>query len=454
MKKIFLILIVIFLLSACSSDIPKNEEVFEITNEQQEKLNLIINEELQKYLWNYNENETTYELGSIETSVGEKYDKIYNASKDTGLDIKKYEGKEAIVVSTKLFYFNNDEAGQAYFYFINNNLVCEYYVNNGNIYSLNDKYIFVKNKEFAKYEDTNIRTEFTEYDININFESYNDLCQETNTIAVIEDETKINFYKYNDNFSFEIVKSFDFKSEGLYPLDISFNEDGNSVVLLGQKSDISINNSDVNEDDTFIETEVTSKDYDLFKSIKLQFFDTNLNKTGEVLDLNISTYKCLKYNKDSISLVRDKNIDVYKKSNNIWTKSNQFMVSNWITGLEIADIDGDNSEKYIMTDGKDLFIYDFNETLELLWSTHLSIRSMEDDIYISDLNRDGVKEIYVQDLTETTTRYILTPTGFKPYGGQIAYGEKYIPGDFNGDGKDDYIYINNLNEDKKIFIAQ
>jgi hypothetical protein len=128
------------------------------------------------------------------------------------------------------------------------------------------------------------------------------------------------------------------------------------------------------------------------------------------------------------------------------------MLKQWVEEIKASDIDGDGINEFVMTDGTNLFMYRLDETSALLWRTHLSLESMSGRFYIEDLNGDGIKEIYVSDIyLNTSAKYTLADYGFKAF--SVDYGKEYIPGDFNGDGKMDYIAIGNDDESYKIFIG-
>ena len=115
--------------------------------------------------------------------------------------------------------------------------------------------------------------------------------------------------------------------------------------------------------------------------------------------------------------------------------------------MHITDLDGDDTLEYFLTDGFDLYLYQKRDTGFIkIWSTHLSIKSIEGGIYSGDLNRDGVKEIYVCDTTGTAIRYILTENGLAIKNDDIVYGQVIYAMDLNGDGIDEYIGTNNMED--------
>ena len=85
---------------------------------------------------------------------------------------------------------------------------------------------------------------------------------------------------------------------------------------------------------------------------------------------------------------------------------------------------------------------------------HDIINSFENDIYAGDLNRDGVKEIYICDMFGTTIRYVIKDYGIATKNDDIDYGYRYLVCDFNCDDIDDYIFIDSLNENVSLFMGK
>ena len=71
------------------------------------------------------------------------------------------------------------------------------------------------------------------------------------------------------------------------------------------------------------------------------------------------------------------------------------------------------------------------------------------------MDRDGVKEVYACDVTGTTIRYLLTEKGLQVSNEDIAYGEYFYPLDFNGDGMEDYWFVeDNINRRGRLYLAE
>ena len=115
--------------------------------------------------------------------------------------------------------------------------------------------------------------------------------------------------------------------------------------------------------------------------------------------------------------------------------------------LVSTDLDGNGVKEYLMSDGMDLYLYQKNDNnFRKIWSTHLGVESLYGPITSGDLNGDGVKEVYVCDMTGTTIRYLLTEKGLRSSNEDIVYGQCIYPYDLNSDGLDDYWLVTDIEE--------
>jgi hypothetical protein len=117
------------------------------------------------------------------------------------------------------------------------------------------------------------------------------------------------------------------------------------------------------------------------------------------------------------------------------------MLDHYVSKIYTADIDGNGTIEFVMSDGTNIYIYEKTSTFDLVWRSNSYLSSITGNIYIGDLNGDGVKELYATDSLGVTARYVLTEQGMRINGGGIMSdgSDKYIIADFNCDGKDDYI---------------
>ena len=450
MKKLLVLLCVGILLTGCDADVDGHGEELTITNEQMQKISDDISSQVGKGYWGLNATNVSYSQGTIVTPENENYQSIYDASMDMGLDIKSVEGREAIIAKTKLSHFNGDEAGDAYFYFINDELVCEYYTYNGGIYSIQESNVYEMPNAFKTAEQQDVVREYSVEEFGSQFTQYNDINPSEKRIAVVCD-FQLQIYSYENDFI--LVSAVDFASEGLKPMDVTYMSDGTMAVLLGQEEITETHND--TQDELGLNEDILCESQVPIKSRKVVFLDKDGGNRGQ-MELNLSAYTAISVNGNDMVLARDKSLDIYKYTDEGWSKKQQMTLKHWVNQLTAADMDNDGVEEYIMTDGVDIYIYRQEETLELLWRTYYSISTISNKIYVGDLNGDGSKEIYVEDNLGIMSRYVLGSRAVETYNGSIISEEKskYIVGDFNGDGKDDYIQINSQDETGKVYIAK
>ena len=103
-----------FILTGCEEDTGE----FFIEQRDKEIYSEKINEVLRKEHWNYDDKSILYESGKVPDENAKSFDDIKRVSIKDGFDIEAYKGKEAVLASLRIFYFNNDEAGRANFYII------------------------------------------------------------------------------------------------------------------------------------------------------------------------------------------------------------------------------------------------------------------------------------------------------------------------------------------------
>ncbi len=456
MKKLvlFFIVLIIMGLTACS-DIDSTENViFAVDEEQKKVFNTKIAEQLNINLWNYNEADIVFEQSAVPDENNPDFDSIYRASSALGFDIDGVEGMDAVAASVKISYSNNEEAGNAFFYFIGNELVCLYYMNASKVYSLSEIDVFADGFNSEYYEDLETVAEFDESEIKTPFDGYADMCIKSGIVGIIED-SKALFYKYTGEF--KLVKEIDYGGEGLYPVDLSFDDDGVCAVLLGKKNAVqtaSVPEGEQAENQGNDElSEESSFGQERLSSVKIVFVDEDFKTVFSDIVLDLGNYSSVDLNGEKLFAARGKSIDVFENNNGVFQKTKQYLLKQWIGNIKSADIAGNGKKEYIMTDSTNLYIYIFDDSPVLLWKTHLDMQSMVNSFYISDLNKDGVKEIYVSDkLINTSVKYALMPFGFKSF--STPYGSKYIPGDFDADGKDDYIKIDSMNDKAYICISK
>jgi len=454
MKKLLTVIILftcLFCLYGCQSE----DKLFSLDENTKNSYNDKINEILKREHWNYDENTVSFEESTVpDESVG-SFDEVKRVSEAEGLDFEGNKGKNAVCASVRIFHFNNEEAGKAYFYFVDYDMVCIYYVSNENIYGISQINVFYDDIFSGKAENTEIKPKFSEIDINKPFDGFEDAFWNGGIIGVIADE-KVKFFKFSDS-EFYIDKEIDFSKENLFPMDLSFDDGGNIAVLLGRKKktehEVIHSQNDLQEMRENGLTEAEINGADILAADRIVFFDCEYNNQFQPCMLEVSSYSSIDYNGGKIFASRGKGIDIFTNSNGVFSKTKQYLIKQWVEKIKSADIDGDGINEFIMTDNTNLFLYRLDDIPILLWKTHLSLKSMDRRFYIEDINGDGIKEIYVSDTyLNTTGEYALTDYGFKPI--SAVYQEEYIPGDFTGNGKTDYLLINNNQESCKMFLAE
>ncbi len=433
-KKTLLLLGALLLsLTACSFD-SSMDELIEDTKKpfslSKSKEELYINE-MKNYLilyhWKYDINTLLFSEKSFASD--EKFKQICNATSVVDMDLTKYKGTMVIEAQMTLQHFNYETAGTVYFYFYKNKLIGCYYsaeYNSNTVFSLKDKNIFTQDITFSKYEDTE---KLNNFDNPINIKSLKDgfssISKDNNMVASIEDN-KVVLYNYrNNNFYQNNVINFNYTS--FIPTDVVlFKEDNklNYAVLLCTLEEI---------------REVEK--HPVMNSKKIGLYRGNYLYDEIILDKD--NYLSLSYYNNEFILFQDRNMEYYRKENDNWEKYSQISLEHEVQSFVASDIDGDGQDEYIMTDGKDLYMYHKQgKLLKNIWKTHIGIENnFQGNIFSADLNNDGVKEIYILDSTGTTIRYILDEKGLISQSDNIEYGEQIYPGDFNNNGKDDYIKI-------------
>ena len=171
-------------------------------------------------------------------------------------------------------------------------------------------------------------------------------------------------------------------------------------------------------------------------SEKLVFLNENLAKSGEEMKLSSEEYTCVAADGSSLVLANGGILEYYEKTDGGWTKQKQFFLNHGVTQFHAEDLDGNGVMEYLMTDGLDLYLYHKTKTgFTKVWSTHLGVESLTGAIYTGDLNQDGVKEVYICDITGTTIRYVLTKNGLMSHNEDIEYGDRIYAMDFDEIGR-------------------
>lgn len=447
-KKWILALFVLLLTGCSQGDDQESENVFSVEPGQREIYEQAIAETLDSFYWKYDVNSILYFEETVPSRSDETKKELFEASLEAGFDLQKYAGKTAVVSTVNLIHFNGDLAGTAYFYFLKDNMIGVYYSSQdtpGRAYSLKSRNIYTENVEFAAYESEESMADFTERQSNFpvnGFCSVGENARGERLLAVIQGQT-VSIYRYRNSMA--LWRQVTFGGEGNIPMSATFfREEGGQgdslAVLLG----------------SYIYTEENHDLEGYYISNKVAFLDEMMQKTGEELALGETNYTCLGADDGQLIMMNGQMLEYMQREGEMWIKEEEYPLKNGAVSFLETDLDDDGNKEYLMTDGMDFFVYKKNERgFHILWKTHLSIESLDGNIYAGDLNQDGIKEIYVSDKTGTMIRYVLSKNGLISRNDDIDYGQRLYPCDFDRNGKDDYIKINDAeNNSQKLYIAK
>lgn len=435
MKKIFIITVSMVLLFCGCSSKEVEEERFSLSKGRQELYKGKIEEILQEFYWEYDEKTLAYYETQIPT---EDENGIFEASDDSGYNLKRYKGREAVAYTADMYHFNDEKAGIVYFYFVNNNVVSAYYTpadSNGKSYGLKSRNVFRNNATFTAFEDKSINErEFSENKTWLNLEEgFCDIYKYENdeTYMLSVEGNRLKRYKLKGNYISVYNDLNILSATGYTPISATMLENGEIAVMVG---------SVVNESADFEGNAVILAE-------KIIFLNSNFQKTSQEIEFSEKTNTCIRRIEDGFVVINDRSINIYHQNEGVFERKESYNFGIQAYDFKECDIDGDKVNEYIVTDGKDLFVYRKKETgFECAWKTNISVDSFYGNIYIGDLNGDNVKEIYICDNTGTAIKYILTEKGFISDNEKIDYGNRIYAGDFDGNGKDDFIFIDNVED--------
>ena len=422
---------VLVYLTACTDNREEETEVFSISEETATEYEEKVDKLLYDNYWRYDSSSISFFKGIVPENT-EQNKAMFASSTAMGLNMENNAGKEATVATALLLYYNGETAGLLYCYFVRDRLVGAYYVggyDNG-IYSLEDRNLFLADGHFSKYETDAPFAEFHGKKSTFPSEGFCDIGQDAqgNALAAnISEDGRLSLYRYRNYFSrYRNI----YLQRGLVVESAAFLDEGMAVIL----SRLITEGAEESEN-----THTSSE--------KLVFLNRNFALTAESIDLSHGTYTCVGFDGTELFLMNNKTLECYKREEQGWTLCNQYYLEHGASYIHITDLDGDGTLEYLITDGFDLYLYHKTEVgLIKIWSTHLGIKSIESSIYTGDLNRDGIKEIYVCDTTGTAMRYILTPKGITIKNDDIVYGQMIYAMDLNGDGIDEYVGIDNIED--------
>lgn len=440
-------LIVLLCLTGCSRKGEEEETTFTLSAKERKEYEEKIDKTLYDFYWRY-DSETLLFLGGSVPNETEENQNIFEAAADCGFFLAGQEGKKAVVATVELLHFNGDKAGLAYFYFVHDTLVGAFYsggYDNG-YYSLKNRNLFLADGKFSKFESDAPRSAFLEKRASFPVDGFDSSGRDSKkyVLTASVENNKVSVYRFQ---------------KGLQKFRTLYAGNNNKIVsgvsfLLPEKEG---GGSTMAVLLSRLESHGEGEGHIInVVSEKLVFYDENLAKSGKEMTLDSENYTCVAVDGNNLVLADGGTLEYYEKTDGGWTEQKQYFLSHGVTQFHIADLDGDGRKEYLMTDGLDLYLYHKTKTgFTKIWSTHLAVESLTGAIYTGDLNQDGVKEVYVSDITGTTIRYVLTKKGLMSHNEDIAYGERIYALDFDRDGKDDYIGIQDIEKMyQKIYISE
>ena len=375
--------------------------------------------------WRYSSDSVRYSEGVIPSEQ-----EILDCSAESGFNMSHHSGDGCIVATADLLYFNRDTAGKAYFYFIDNDLAGLYYkpTGYGLPCSLYVRNAYLSQEPFEAFETSKTAADYSnEYMPKFTAEGiFDTVSKDGKTYMLLNEGHKIDVCVSSADEVLSPFKVIDLSDEGLIPISASFiNNTTETAVLFGFEAFSS---------ESSVPATIPSK---------IVIFDSEFNITENELIAEDSDFYSTGFDNGCLMVSSGRSLNYYPMNGtSIGEKQVSYYLGHAVTGMDIADLDNDGDKEYIFTDGMDIYIY--HKTISVfrcIWRTHLSIESFEKYIYTGDLNRDGIKEIYVFDTTGTTSKYNIGKNGLYTQNEDIDYGQRYHVADFDSNGKADYIII-------------
>lgn len=422
-KKLYILLagILALAMTGCVDYTSESETVPEavVSSEKEDELRALLEETFNAFYWNYDEESIEFFEAEVPENSDDFGKSALLSSEEAGYKLSRYSGDTLICAAVNLLFYNGKAAGCAYAYINNGKIAGVYYVPNMDktrAYSLNDRNVLSSGAAFVAYESDAPEVEFEQKEagyfsaLKNGFSSEGDNGYEFMT-AVIEDDMAT-VYTANS----KLPLTFD---EGELVMDcaVSSRDDvyNGIAVVLGRRG-----YSGESGSHTII-------------SEKVVYLDRNGNYVSTITEGKGISF--VGFDGEYIVISQNGFIDFYKgteKEIGIYTGVDA-------SDIKKCDFDGDGRYEYVLTDGADIFVCRLeNHTYSLLWRTNISTAFFDGNIYVGDLNGDGVNEIYLADSNGYGIRYTLTEKGFK-YDTVSEDGRCRYVCDFNLDGKSDYL---------------
>lgn len=423
-KTAVLFMAVAMFLCGCSASNGDEDTAFTMSEQTETSLYKLIEDTLNSYYWRYDSDTIVFGEGTVPADSD-----TLNASLESGYDMSSKKGDSCIYATANLLYFNRENAGTVYFYFISNKLTGIYYIPE-NISTPCSMY--VRNPYLVASPLASAETD-AEYVYTKKYAPKSDITgvfdsvkTGGNVYTIFTDGTKLTINRSNSENAFYTIRTIDYSADDLVPMSATFiNNSSQMAVLFGT------------------ETYSEGGAVPLTVPKEIIIFDSDFNPVGDAIDA--ADCYSVGYDNGCLIVSRDEAIDFYTlDGTTVSPKQISYYIGKSIVGMDITDIDDDGESEFIFTDGQDLYLYKKTiSVFKCVWSTHMSIDSYEKYISAADLNNDGVKEIYVYDSTGTTSKYIIGKNGLSTGNDDIDYGQRWYISDFNADGKSDALVVGN-----------
>lgn len=438
MKKYFLALLSLFLLTGCGAS---EERSFRLTAEEQQSYTKSIESVMEEFYWEYDRASLTFGAATVPENTEENA-RLFDASYDCEYNLKGKAGQDAVLAQASLLHYNGDAAGTLQCWFTGGTLSGVAYTGgfDKDYYSLKERNPFVADGGFQAYENwTGMRADFQEGKGEFSPEGILSTGKDAsgNVLAVSIKDGAAAVYRYHNGLS--RYRNFSY-GNGLEATSAAF--------LTGKDARLAVLISSIEESGESDAEKTYSR------AEKIMLYDENLHVAGDIpLESELCT--AIGAEDGKLYLFINQNMEIYEQSGDGWERTGSRKLKHTVTQFHVTDLDGDGVQEYLMTDGMDLYLYhNTGGSFRKIWSTHLGVENFYGPIFSGDLNGDGVKEIYACDTTATTIRYVLTEKGLRTANEDIEYGQCVYPCDFDGNGTTDYWFVqDNVDRRGQLYLA-
>ncbi len=426
-KRILGGILALLCLCGCASQ----EQDLSISASQQEQFTALMEDITEEYYWNFDNDSLQFLPAQIPENT-EEYASFFAASADSAHNLQSYAGSTVILGTARLLHYNGDTAGQLLCYFNDHALigVCYQGGYKNSYYSLKERNAFLSDGGFYTYEHwegmpQHFSSSAATFPANGFLSTGKDKNNHVLTASIQDGAVRI--YRYHEP-SLQLWRTLSYPGS-LEATAVTFLDSTAGSTLAVMLSSVTSQGSGEGE-------------HVFTRSEKIVFYDENMQPTGVEIPLESGEGNALASAGNELMVTGNHIIQYYTLQEGSWNNTGYSRLGHSARYLHLTDLDGNGTTEYIMHDGMDLYIYQRNEnTLRCIWSTHLGVESLYGPITSGDLNHDGVKEIYVCDMTGTTIRYILTEKGMRSANEDIVYGQCMYVCELNQDGYDDYWMI-------------